>query len=504
MADLQLQAAKVSSLARALEGSVDLKHDVPAVPKSNPMKGFETLVIASSKDVSPSVVETHNITLPKMGQIVSVFVEYEYTGASTNAGKTDSTHHLYAAREGPAFAQTEMVRLLSNSRELARMTSQDILIKIKGMPAETRDALLRMAGEHLHQDKYMKPVKGTDPLLIKFNEANKRTIRVLCPLPFACAFPGSGAAGQIDASFLEELQIEVKTRPISEAWAVLGAGSTIPTKCSVKLVVNYSQMDDKQRQKMIASAYKPGKPLQILSTSYELIGTSDPFTKPANITAQAHENDGDSYKPHTFNFRSSSSCMARSISYYVVADEGQTINGFKNGLGTAAGEVARPVGCLVGQLFKLRRGNKFQPIRRVEFRSGGRVVFDMTPERALAASLDRRYGADNKGAVDDTLGSHLTYRFAKDDDTSRFSGALAMAGLSSQEHTVEADIRRLEGAITGSSLQANGTVGSAQGADNATTLFDSTMIYRAYAVAEKVVVYSISPSDGSIKVSLST
>ena len=321
MADLQLQAAKVSSLARALEGSVDLKHDVPAVPKSSPIKGFETLVIPSSKAVAIDKREVHNISLPKMGQIVSMFAQYTYTGVVTHGGTADRT---YAAKEGPALANTEIVRLLSNSRELSRMTSQDILIKTKGLPAETRDALLRMNGSELHLDAYMKPATGSDPLRIKSGQTTKREIVVLCPLPFACAFPGAGAAGQIDASFLEELQVEITTRPAQEAFQSIGSNSSKATACSLSLVVNYSQMDDKHRQKMIAAAYKPGKPLQILSTSYELLG-SETKTKSKNALVINTADDGGTYQPETFRFRSSSSCMARAIHYYVSPDEEQTI-----------------------------------------------------------------------------------------------------------------------------------------------------------------------------------
>ena len=469
MADLQLQAAKVSSLARALEGSVDLKHDVPAVPKSSPIKGFETLVIPSSKAVATDKREVHNISLPKIGQIVSMFAQYTYTGV---VSKSVSTDRAYAAKEGPALANTEIVRLLSNSRELSRMTSQDILIKTKGLPAETRDALLRMNGSELHLDAYMSPPLGSDPLRIKSGQATKRDITVLCPLPFACAFPGAGAAGQIDASFLEELQVEITTRPASEAFQRIGTVSSPATACSLSLVVNYSQMDDKHRQKMIAAAYKPGKPLQILSTSYELLG-SETRTKTKNSTLIDTTDGGDTSQPGTFRFRSSSSCMARAVHYYVSPDEGQSIT-----TTTAA----------VKAKHALRRGNQFATIRTAEFRSGGRTVFKATPERALAASLDRRYGALNLGSADLTVGSHLTYRFAKDDDTSRFSGGMALAGASSQEHIVEADLPRMEDAH----LASTGTTG------------DVDLKFTCYAVAEKVVVFSVSPSDGSIKVSLST
>lgn len=469
MADLQLQAAKVSSLARAIEGSVDLKHDVPSVPKSSPIKGFETLVIPSSKAVAIDKREVHNISLPKMGQIVSMFAQYTYTGVVTHAASDNRT---FAAKEGPALANTEIVRLLSNSRELSRMTSQDILIKVKGLPAETRDALLRMNGSELHQDAYMKPATGSDPLRIKSGQTTKRDIVVLCPLPFACAFPGSGAAGQIDASFLEELQVEITTRPAEEAFQAIGSNSSKATACSLSLVVNYSQMDDKHRQKMIAAAYKPGKPLQILSTSYELLG-HETKTKTKNSTLINSADDGDTYQPETFRFRSSSSCMARAIHYYVSPDEDQSITT------TTAAVVAKHA---------LRRGNQFATIRTAEFRSGGRTVFNATPERALAASLDRRYGALNLGSTDLTVGSHLTYRFAKDDDTSRFSGGMALAGASSQEHIVEADLPRMEDAL----LASTSTAG------------DVDLKFTCYAVAEKVVVFSVSPSDGSIKVSLST
>lgn len=469
MADLQLQAAKVSSLVRAIEGSVDLKHDVPSVPKSTPIKGYETLVIPSSKSVSKTAREIHNISLPKMGQIVSMFAQYTFTGVKTYA---DAADRVYAAREGPALATTEIVRLLSNSRELSRMTSQDILIKVKGMPAETRDALLRMNGSELHQTAYMKPDAGSDPLRIKTGQTLKRDITVLCPLPFACAFPGSGAAGQIDASFLEELQVEITTRPSDEAFQSIGSNSSGATACSLSLVVNYSQMDDKHRQKMIAAAYKPGRPLQILSTSYELLGQC-PILKTKNSSIINTADDGDTFQPETFRFRSSSSCMARAIHYYVCADEEQVITT------TTAAVVAK---------HKLRRGNQFATIRTAEFKSGGRTVFKATPERALCASLGRRYGSLNLGSADLSVGSHLTYRFAKDDDTSRFSGGMALAGASSQEHIVEADLPRLEDA----NAAHTGTAG------------DCDIKYTCYAVAERVLVFSVSPSDGSIKVSLST
>ena len=487
MADLQLQAAKVSSLARALEGSVDLKHDVPAVPKSNPMKGFETLIIRSQSALKETAPIVHNITLPKMGQIVSMFAKYTFNNLKS---KGLAAARPFAAKEGPALAATQLVRLLSNSRELSRMTSQDILIKVSAMPAETRDALLRMNGNHLHADVYMVPGNGnnnttTDPLGIHWKQTATRPLEVLCPLPFACAFPGAGAAGQIDASFLEELQVEITTRPWQEAFGFTDPVNIAPSDANgdvtLDLVVNYSQMDDKHRQKMIAAAYKPGKPLQILSTSYELLGSQE--IEKSAITTKLEAGNFKTFTTETFKFRSSSSCMARAIHYYVSANDGQIIP-------TAAAAVTGIKGD-VQTKFKLRKGNTFAPIRQVKFSSGGRQVFKVTPETALAASLDRRYGGIAFGGTvaDHASGGSVTYRFAKDDDASRFSGAMALAGASSQEHEVTADLPRIDGAID-------------ENAHNKQS--DMPVKFTCRAVAEKVVVYSISPSDGSIKVSLST
>jgi hypothetical protein len=473
--DLLNQAARVSSLARALEGSTDLSPWIPRVGKSSPMKGIETLVVPFQKSGDSSLLTdrtTHNVALPKAGNLMSAFVRLELEGIET----TDAAaNRVYFARGGLGYALVEQVRLLSNSRELSRMTSQDIKIKVAGLPGEMRDALDRLAGVGLEENAYTQPPIGKDPLRIKKSQVTKRAVIVHCPIPIAMVFPSHNPGStSLDTAFLEELQIECVLRKGAHAVQKIGTGVT-PTKINASLVLNYAQLNDADRQKVIAKAYKAGRPLQLLSTSYEEIGHAT-FAKPANTAAQVTGNDGDTHKPGEFKFRSSTSSMVRAIHVYVYREDNQTIN--SNNTAPNEAHYAK---------WHLTAANNFAPIRRVLHKAGGRTVFDASPEQALSSSIGRGYGASSIADSDEI--THFTYRYAADGATDRMSGAAAYAGLSSQEWEVYADLPRAEDATDSS------TSGTKR---------DTAATWRAVAVAEVVKVLSISPSDGSVKVSLST
>jgi hypothetical protein len=234
-------------------------------------------------------------------------------------------------------------------------------------------------------------------------------------------------------------------------------------------------LNDADRQKVIAKAYKAGRPLQLLSTSYEEIGHAT-FLKPANTAALASGtpvSDGDTHKAGEFKFRSSTSSMIRAIHVYVYREDNQTETTGNSGSTSAK--------------WNLTAANNFAPITRVLHKAGGRTVFDASPEQALSSSIGRGYGALSIADSDEI--THFTYRYAADGATDRMSGAAAYAGLSSQEWEVYADLPRAEDATSSS---ASGTAK------------DTAATWRAVAVAEVVKVLSISPSDGSVKVSLST
>jgi hypothetical protein len=187
------------------------------------MKGVETLVVPFQKSGDASLLTdrtTHNVALPKAGNLMSAFVRLEIEGIKTTH---DSADRVFFAKGGLAYALVEQVRLLSNSRELSRMTSQDIKIKVAGLPGEMRDALNRLAGVGLEENAYTQPAIGSDPLRIKASQTLPRSVIVHCPIPFAMMFPSHNPGStSLDTAFLEELQIECVLRKGAHAVQKIG------------------------------------------------------------------------------------------------------------------------------------------------------------------------------------------------------------------------------------------------------------------------------------------
>ncbi len=478
--DLINQAQLVSSLSRALEGSVTLQNYIPSVPKSMPSSGREVIIVPFDKSQDVRLKDkrvTLTATIPKAGSLTAAFVRITYSGAKTSGGALN-TKRLYFAKGGIAYAAVEMLRYMTNSRELARITGAQTKQFVDTLDASTRDAYNKLAGVGLDAKQFAQPKSLLeDPLGIMNGRteivggaavAKTNDIVVYCPVTFSTMFPQSTpGCGSTDAQFLEELSLECTLRGANEIIRAskVDASVSAPSDVAVDLCLCYRALNDSDRAKVISQSYKSGRPLQLLSTSYEQVGY-ETFVRPAMLGAVAA---GGVAQEHTFKIRSSSSALVRSLTAIVTQVDGQTCAATQE-------DVSGP--------YEVNHSCDFVPIKRLRFEAGGRKVFDISPTLSLGASMGAHYGTAPGG-----LQNSLTYRFCTDSDRTRYSGALALAGCSSQTFACTALLPRAEAAVGDK--------------DTAATL-DTATTFACELYAEKIVALTISPSDGSIRPSLST
>ncbi len=469
--DVCKAANLVSSLSRALEGSTNLAPFIPTVSKSDPSAGREILIIPFSKSGSSDLLtkgRTMSAVIPKAGSLRSCFVRYTIRGVSS-AGTTGNTP-VFAAN-GIGYAACQQLRWMTSSRELARISGAQTAVFVDGCPAEIRDALNRLAGVGLDDEKFLKPTSAmADPLGIlagrkaRVNGASVAEVSefsVFTPICFSCMFPGMGKPGvsRTDSAFLEEQSIELQTRPFSNVISKLGT-ATGASEVDIDLVCCFEQLNDSDRQKQIANSYKSGKPVQIITSTWELIA-SQTHTRTA-MTKASTDAAALSLEKHQFKMRSSSSALVRNVTAIVRQVDGQTA-------GNADIKVEK----------ELSHAIDFCPITNVTFQSGGRTVFNCSPALALGQSLDAHFGTAPGGKV-----NAATYRFARSADRTKYSNALSLSGCSSQTWTVDAVLPRLATALA---------------ADK-----DEPTLYEAQIWCERVSVLTLSPADGSLRPSLST
>ena len=472
--DVLLQASKVSSLQRALQNSTTIDPYVPRVPKSTPAIGIETLIVPSIKQGHGTEDITHQIQIPKAGILQSMFVRFTLKGARTSTDTKTTANvpdgkRLYAARGGLGYVLAKRLRLLSNSRELCAMDSAAVKILVDRLPTATRAAMNRLAAVGIEADQYCNPASAlVDKLFWYSTSSPSRDLTVYCPVPFSVCMPNSKNIGStsLDTSFLETLTLEVQTRAFLKCLNK-GAGPAVePQSMDVALVANFFQLNDADRQKVIARSYKAGRPTQILSTNWVKIGNKS--------EEKAALGDKAFFKPQQFEVNTSCAGLIRSLAVVVRVPEGETSSDMGAGVGLATE-------------FGMSHACDWQArIRDVTFETGGRTIINkLSPEEALSSSI--RIGNGANPFADGAENNSFVYRFATDLDTSRYSGAAAGSGLSSQKFTVNADLVRATGAT---------------GLD--TKVADGKFHYSCDIYVELVSVLSISPSDGSIKKSLST
>lgn len=469
--DVCKAANLVSSLSRALEGSTNLSPYIPTTSKSDPSAGREILIIPFSKSGSADLLtksRTLSAVIPKAGSLRAAYVRYTIRGVSS-AGTTGNTP-VFAAG-GIGYAACQQLRWMTNSRELARISGAQTAVFVDGCPAEIRDALNRLAGVGLDDEKFLKPTSAmADPLGIlagrkaRVNGASVAEVSefsVFTPVVFSTMFPGMGKPGvsRTDSAFLEEQSLELQTRPFNKVISKLGT-ATGAQEVEVDLVCCFEQLNDSDRQKQIANSYKSGKPVQIISSTWELIA-SQTHTRKA-MTTISTDAAALSLEKHRFSMRSSSSALVRNVCAIVRQVDGQTTD-------TAEIKVEK----------ELSHAIDFCPISNVTFQSGGRTVFNCSPALALGQSLDAHFGTAPGGLVNAAV-----YRFARSADRTRYSNACSLAGMSSQSWSIDCTLPRLA---------------SATAADK-----DEDTNFECQIWGEKISVLTLSSSDGSLRPSLST
>ena len=466
MSDITIQSLRTSALTKALQSSVEPDAYKPTIQKSDPASAKEIITI----DLGDLGLKsgTKRVDIPKTGLVHGVFVELSFSGISS--GGVDQQHTVFP----PVLAAEwlDECTFMSHSREICSIGSQMTVALVDALPETQRNLYMSLMGAKINS-QLVPTSKDKDVLNIMLDNTgdNHGVVTVYLPImlsPFM-ALGDHQKKQALWASFVESTQLRFKYKAAESL--VIGNNNTkdsigatgLKAKCHFITTV----LDDRVYQESIKSTYS-GPSVQVLARKYHVIGEKD-----VEVAPLAADILGSNV---TFELSTSASALCRALHIFVYrleAKAGTTTADLLN-----SGTKAR--NAFIKAEAACSRETGFEQIMSAKFTGGGRTIFDCNAETALLMSAQ-----DGMTSAKDTLTNHFCYRFACDPSDGKYSGAISLSSVSSQNFKVTAFVKRR------TKLAKNDTNG------------DYTCNYRMRIIAESYQVNSTSSSDGSIKVALS-
>lgn len=410
MSSTQLMASKTSSLCAALEQHSDLKqYKVGMAQSSSPSVVREVIEIQnSSGSLEIASAGSAEFIIPKAGIIRGCHLKISLSGGASD------TKAIAWSKAPLASAIVSEVSLRTQSRTLLQIDSYMLAQMIEKSPHRNTYKQLMGCGYN-DTTATNKPAGIESDLLLLRSDTwdttlTDRTLDVYLPVllsPFQnrlnCA---------LDSAFTETMSIVVKTRPLVKYCDRTSSGGTNFDKIKISCVFDCLALGASVRDKVVKSNYVAGKSAQMLFERHNLIAKSETKTPPAKVALTPID--------MTIN----STDLARSLTFIAVP---------------AANE-ATPAA---------KYSNEHHEISRVVLSASGRVLCDYTRESSILMnlgtnttqafapepSLKTANGVTVDAASVFTTSPEtnaFTIKFCMDgDDSSRFTGALALSGCSS-------------------------------------------------------------------------
>ena len=467
MASVVLQSLRSSALNKELQKDNRLEAWSPGIQASDAASAQELIKISVANGADLSAGGTHRVTIPKSGIITSCYVRIVMVGAS-NSGVADTRLYITKAL-GCAFV--EEANLMSHSRKISGINTQQTMSLIEAMPSGRRELYKTMCGYELHGQ-----LQPTNALADTLNlhsglTTGQRDLVVYCPILLPC-FMGDRRQA-LWSSFCETMEVELKIRKMSDLIAAATGASTVPT-VKATMCFNTTSLDDRLYQQAVNSVFKLGKSVQSLCRDYQLIAYD---TQAVTGLADNGTTRGEELE---FTASSNASSLCRSI-LVVVYKQNNTPKAGGYDLNQAA-VVARVRDAKTKTPASLTAVTDTEDILSVTFSASGRDIINSSAEDALMQYAQEPFAADSS-----RMGNHFVHRFALDPKDGKYSGGCSLSSLSAQHWKVKAFIKRR----APGNANADGVVG------------DYGAHYRMEIWAENYKVVSVSSSDGSVRTALS-
>jgi len=416
MADTANQASKTSSLCAALaKHSTTHKYAVGMSASDHPGVFREMIEIRSSTPTVIASASTAEFVLPKSGILRSAWLRVRIKGIVVADNVAVSWSKNIAA------AIIANISFRTNSRELLsidtammqqlieRSVNKQLYKKLQGVGYDQAATYNTVATTTASDALGLRTASRVLAL-----KAVDFPVEVYCPIMLTPFIPGS-YANKIDLGFTETCSIQVQTRALPKFCATLG---TVPTALELTLCCDIQALSATVRDQVVKQNYKMGSSAQMLWERHSLIAKS-------LLTAPA---DADKIQRVPVSMTLTSTDLCRGLTFVAVAASNDDTP-------AALHTPECPV------------------IERVVFSASGRTLVDQTRESSMFMNLsdkaNQAYNPEvsnfNSEGVALTAGSKaaqapeanaMHVKFCDSDDASRFSGALALSGLSSQSATV--------------------------------------------------------------------
>jgi hypothetical protein len=413
MSDTVIQASLTSSLAQAFNASSDrgqFKTGMQAPSHAGQYR--ELFTIQSQSAITPAAANTVSWVLPKAGVLKSAFLRFRFTGASATA-------HALVFADNMAAAIVESIALSTNSRRLLEIDSNMIVQMVDRN--RNKDAYKSLMACNYNTIGYTQPANAAaDILSLRDDSVHASVIDhaivVYCPIPLSPCLP-TAFNDKIQLSFTESLQITARIRPMAKYLSV-ATGGTLPTGIECSLLADICCLGADLNAAVVKQNYKAGSASQMLWERHSKIAVSEGKT-PTEATKLMQ---------HKFTINLSTTALLRGLTVVpeVVSNEGTAAAKW-----TSAGAAK---------------------VSRVRLSASGRVIFDvdsgsarflaLTRNATAAHSSEKRLTNEQGVAVAAGTGPQLRGPEALSmhvplcediEDTSKFSGGVAMSGLSSQQ-----------------------------------------------------------------------
>ena len=418
------------------------------------------------------------IVVSKLGIATAGFIKFTLKGFSyVKLLNAFSGRNKIMPAKWLGMAICESMRLSTHSRELSKYTTRKMIDIIERLPVAERNAIRIAGGYYLSADlEAMSPAAGTVPPLsgnaagdvldafgdvLRISAANtnaptEKSISVYIPILFSAFLNNTKLACW--ASFVESLQLSVKTRTLNKFWQTYGT-CVAPTGFDIEAIVKYHVLSASHYSKALQANFKIGQSLNQMWEKSVLIASA------YNVAPQGGNFDPQNPgKLQTWTLTSTATEFIRSVSVFVFYSEKGAYN------------AAQDIG---NQSFMF--DPQLEPIVKCRFTGGGRTLFDLSKTEAdlFLAGMNKGIYITNSSAKSalgynnnavhsvESEGNAFHYSWAESSQSSHFSGGLALSGISSQEWYVESlnfgcrkdtGLAAAEGAIVPTASEADRTL----------------------------------------------